>query len=201
MVCPADRVVLSSMLSLSPNPTQNPSWKWRPQRRSPIMTSTSYNRLPLRSLLFLSPFLWIGCAFPAAVAAAAVAVAQSSLLLVVLVLKAAARPPSTLPSMVCCCVPTLLSTAPTPAAFVQRHAVVAVLAPVFVQSGQRRQRILRRRSARIVRSMRLTSTHARRVACPDRHRRRRRWMPPLPRVTSLAEGEDKGHDPSPSILS
>jgi hypothetical protein len=51
-------------------------------------------------------------------------------------LKAAARPPSTLPSMVGCCVPTPLSTAPIPAAFVQRHAVAAVLAPVFVQSGQ-----------------------------------------------------------------
>ena len=35
----------------------------------------------------------------------------------------------------------------------------------------------------------------------NRHRCRRRRMPPLPRVTSLAEGEDKGHDPSPSILS
>ena len=35
MVCPADRVGLLSMSSLSPNPTQNPSWKRRPQRRSP----------------------------------------------------------------------------------------------------------------------------------------------------------------------
>jgi hypothetical protein len=59
-----------------------------------------------------------------------------AILLVVLVLKAAARPPSTLPSMVGCCVPTPLSTAPILAAFVQRHAVVVVLAPVFVQSGQ-----------------------------------------------------------------
>ncbi len=89
-----------------------------------------------------------------------------AILLVVLVLQASARPPSTLPSMVGCCVPTPLSTAPTSAAFVQCHAVVSVLAPVFVQSGQRRQRILRRRSARIVRSMRPTSTHARRVARP-----------------------------------
>ena len=89
-----------------------------------------------------------------------------AILLVVLVLKAAAHPPSTLPSIVGCCVPTLLSTAPTPAAFVRRHAVVAVLAPVFVQSGQRRQRILRRRSARIVRSMCPTSTHACRVTHP-----------------------------------
>jgi hypothetical protein len=59
-----------------------------------------------------------------------------AILLVVLVLKAAARPPSTLLSMVGCCVPTPLSTAPILAAFVQRHAVAAVLAPVFVQSGQ-----------------------------------------------------------------
>jgi hypothetical protein len=35
MVCLADGVGLLSMLSLSPNPTRNPSWKWRPQRRSP----------------------------------------------------------------------------------------------------------------------------------------------------------------------
>ena len=81
-------------------------------------------------------------------------------------LKAAARPPSMLPSMGDCCVPTPLSTAPTPAAFVRRHAVVAVHAPVFLQSGQRPQQILHRRLARIVRSMRLTSTHARRVARP-----------------------------------
>jgi hypothetical protein len=63
-------------------------------------------------------------------------------------------------------VPTPLSTASTPAAFVRRHAVVAVLAPIFAQSGQRRQRILCRRSARIVRLMRPTSTHARQVADP-----------------------------------
>jgi hypothetical protein len=81
-------------------------------------------------------------------------------------LKAAARLPSTLPSMVGCCMPTPLSTAPILAAFVQCHAVVAVLAPVFVQSGQRQQRILRRRSARIVRSMRPTSTLACQVARP-----------------------------------
>jgi hypothetical protein len=89
-----------------------------------------------------------------------------AILLVVFVLKAASHPPSTLPSMVGCCVPTQLSTAPTPAAFVRRHAVVAVLAPVIVQSGQRRQRILCRRLARIVCLMRPTSTHARRVARP-----------------------------------
>ena len=129
--------------------------------RRHMMTSTSYNRLPLRSLLFLPPFLWNRCAFPAAVGAAAVAQSSSSCFL-----KAAARPPSMLPSMVDCCVPTPLSTAPTPAAFVRRHAVVAVLAPVFLQSGQRRQQILLRRLARIVRSMRLTSTHACRVARP-----------------------------------
>jgi hypothetical protein len=109
-----------------------------------------------------------------------------AILLVVLVLKAAARPPSTLPSMVGCCVPTPLSTAPTPAAFVRRHAVVAVLAHVFVQSGQRRQRILRRRSARIVCLMRPTSTHACQVARP---------------ASIVVAGKDKGHDPSPSILS
>ena len=89
-----------------------------------------------------------------------------AILLVVLVLQAAARPPSMLPSMVGCCVPTPLSTAPTPAAFVQRHTIIAVLAPVFVQSGQRQQRILRRRSARIVCSMRLMLTHACRVTHP-----------------------------------
>ncbi len=89
-----------------------------------------------------------------------------AILLVVLVLQAAARPPSTLPSMVGCCVPTPLCTAPTPAAFVRCHAVMTVLTPVFVQSGQGRQRILRRRLARIVRSMHPTSTHACQVARP-----------------------------------
>ena len=60
-----------------------------------------------------------------------------AILLIVLVLQAAAHLPLTLPSMVGCCVPTPLSTAPTPAAFVRRHAIVAVLVPIFVQSGQR----------------------------------------------------------------
>ena len=81
-----------------------------------------------------------------------------AILLVVLVLQAAARrPPSTHPSMVGCCVPTPLSTTPTPAAFVRCHAVVAVLAPVFVQPGQRRGSSAggwRRSSARCARSQR-----------------------------------------------
>jgi hypothetical protein len=91
--------------------------------RRHMMTSTSYNRLPLRSKPPLPPpFPMDWMCIPDSVCSSG----GGAILLVVLVLKAAARPPSTLPSMVGCCVPTPLSTTPTPAAFVRRHAVVAV---------------------------------------------------------------------------
>jgi hypothetical protein len=130
--------------------------------RRHMMTSTSYNRLPFRSLLFLPPFLWIGYTFPAAVAAAAVAQSSSSCLFCKppptrlqcshrwLVIVCPLRCPPPLPPLpLSDATPLLLSSCPS------------LSSPDTDDSGSSA-------GARIIRSIRLTSTpHARRVTRPS----------------------------------
>ena len=148
--------------------------------------------------LFLPLFLWIGCAFLAAVAAAAVAQSSSSCLfckpppaarlqrtrrwLVVVCPHRCPPPPPPLP--LSDATPLLLSSRPSlssPDNDADPPPEVGDDRPLDVPEVNERSPI-----------------RPPRINC--RHHRRRR-MPPLPRVTSLAEGEDKGHDPSPSISS
>ncbi len=162
------------------------------------MTSTSYNRLPLQNLLFLPPFLWIGCAFPAAVAAAAVAHPPRRACF------ASRRPPA--------------FNAPIDGWLLCAHSVVHRPHPRCLCPTPRRRFCPRARLCPVRTTMTADpppevgedhpldapDVNARSPSRPPRvnhRRRRRRWMPPFPRVTSLAEGEDKGHDPSPLISS
>jgi hypothetical protein len=163
------------------------------------MTSTSYNRHPLRSLLFLPPFLWIGCAFPEAVAAAAVAQSSSSACF------ASRRPPARLQRSRRCWLLCAHS--------VVHHPHPRCLCPTPRRRCCPRARLCPVRTTTTAdpppevgedRPLDVPDVNARSPSRPPRvncrcHRWRR--MPHLPRMTSLTEGEDKGHDPSPSILS